>query len=861
MSALPSGTVTLFFTDVEGSTRLLQELGRGYEAALVEHHRIVREAFDRHGGFEVDTQGEAFFAAFARASDAVAAAVDVQRAFGAHLFRVRIGVHTGQPRIAETGYVGLDVPRAARICSAGHGGQVLLSQTTRALISDEFDVRDLGLHRLKDLSQPQRLYQLVADGLAASFPPLRTLESRSTNLPLQPTPLIGRERELAAVTSLVREEQVRLVTLTGAAGSGKTRLALQAGAELIEEFADGVFVVGLVGVPETDLVVPTVAQTLGVIESGARPLADALREFLHDKQALLMLDNFEHLLEAAPLLGDLLVAAPGLKLLVTSRAALRLTAEHEYPVPPLSMPDPDHFPEVASLARYESVALFLDRARAARPDFEVSAGNAAAIAEICVRLDGLPLAIELAAARVRILTPQAMLKRLGQRLALLTGGPRDLPSHQRTLRSAIDWSYELLDEDARRLLARLSVFAGGCTLEAAEAVCDATLDGLEALIDENLLRQHEQQWDGQPRFSLLETIREYAAERLEELGEGHEIRRRHAEHLVAWLEPRDDERLEGGLLGQYQQEDAEQENVRAALAWTHDAGETELSLRLAAALRFHWFARFNLSEARRWLDAALEQGNSAPPALRARALLASAAMAWPQGDTERTRAAAEEASGIFASQGDRLRLAASLNLLRNAAEWEGKHDEMRRLEAEAEAIYRELGHTPGLSMMLNQRGYGELVLGNYATAERALRESLAVGQSRPSHTLLNLGLALLGRGQLDEARAAFAESLSIGASAELPEQVLYALEGLASVAASVPEDETAARLWGASEAVRESLGVVLAPAELALHERVVPESRTRLGTEKFAAAWAEGKAMPTEQAVELALGTEIVGTQ
>jgi predicted ATPase/class 3 adenylate cyclase len=860
MTALPSGTVTLFFTDVEGSTRLLQELDRGYEAALAEHHRIVRREFDRHGGCEVDTQGEAFFAAFARASDAVAAAVDVQRAFGAHPFRVRIGVHTGQPRIAETGYVGLDVPRGARICAAGHGGQVLLSQTTRELIGDEFEVRDLGMHRLKDLSQPQRLYQLVADGVAASFPPLRTLESRPTNLPVQPTPLIGRERELAAVTSLVRQEQVRLVTLTGAAGSGKTRLALQASAELIEGFADGVFVVGFVGVADSELVLPTVAQTLGVTESGASPLADALSDFLHDKQALLVLDNLEHLLEAAPLLGDLLAAAPGLKLLVTSRAALRLTAEHDYPVPPLSLPDPDRLPELASFARYESVALFLDRARAVRPDFEVSADNAPAIAAICARLDGLPLAIELAAARIRILTPQAMLKRLGQRLALLTGGARDLPSHQRTLRSAIDWSYELLDEDVRRLLARLSVFAGGCTLEAAEAVCDATLPGLEALIGENLLQQREQPWDGQPRFLLLETIREYAAERLEELGEGRETRRRHAEYLVSWLEPRDDERLEGTLIGQYQQEDAEQENARAALAWTRDAGEAELSLRLAAALHFYWFARFNLSEGRRWLDTALERGSSAPPGLRARALLASGRLAWPQGDMEQVRAAAEEASAIFASEGDRLRLAASLTILRHAAESEGKHDDARSLEADAEAIYRELGNPTGLSRVLNNRGYGELVLGNYETAEALLRESIALGPDRPSHVLLNLGLALLGSGRPDEARAAFGESLAEGASAETPEEVLYALEGLASVAASVPEDETAARLWGASEAVRESIGVILAPAELALHERLVPESRARLGSHRFADAWAEGKAMPTEQAVELALGTEVVRT-
>jgi predicted ATPase/class 3 adenylate cyclase len=857
MSGLPSGTVTLFFTDVEGSTRLLRDLGERYDAVLAEHHRVVRRALQRHGGREVDTQGEAFFATFPRATGAAEAALDVQRAD--HVFRVRIGIHTGQPRVGETGYVGLDVPRAARICAAGHGGQVLLSQTTRELVSDEFRLRDLGLHRLKDLSQSQRLYQLLAEGLDDVFPPLRTLESRPTNLPVQPTPLIGRERELEAVTRLLREDTVRLLTLTGPGGSGKTRLALQAAAELIEDYADGVFVVPLDAVEKAELALPAVAGTLGVTEAGPQPLADALREFLHAKETLLVLDSFEHLLGSASVVSDLLVGAPGLELLVTSRAPLRLTAEQEYPVPPLSLPDPAHLPELATFSQFESVALFTDRSRAVRPDFDVSAENARAIAEICVRLDGLPLAIELAAARTRILTPQSMLARLGERLSLLTGGARDLPSRQRTLRSAIDWSYELLDEPEQRLLARLSVFAGGCTLDAAEAVCGATLDELEALIDNNLVRQTEQ-WDGQPRFSLLETIREYAAERLETLGEAEERRRGHAGHFLAWLEPRYRERLEGRLIGQYQPEDAEYENLRAALGWTRDAEEAETFLRLAAATSLYWGARFNLSEARRWLEAAMERAASVSAPTRAGVLHALAGLIWRQGDTERTRACAEEASSVFAATGDRVLLAHSLNHQAIAAEWEARYDDERRLLSEAEAIWRELGNAAGLAGVLNNRAYAELVAGNHAAAEPLLRESLALNPENVEVFNLNLGLAVLAAGRVDEARAAFGEALSRGIAANVPDTVFYALEGLASTAATVGDDATAARTWGASEAMRESMGAVLAPAELALHEQLLPEARARAGELAFLAAWAEGKAMPIERAIELALADRSPGS-
>ncbi|HEU5211742.1 MAG TPA: adenylate/guanylate cyclase domain-containing protein, partial [Gaiellaceae bacterium] len=373
MSVLPTGTLTLFFTDVEGSTRLQHELGERYDDELVEHHRIIRAALDAHEGHEVDTQGEAFFATFARATDAAAAAADVQRAFAGHAFAVRIGLHTGQPRVAETGYVGLDVPRAARICAAAFGGQVLLSQTTRELIGDAFPTRDLGEHRLKDLIQPIRLHQLLGDGLEDGFPPPRTLETRPTNLPVQTTILVGRTREVEAVSALLLRDDVRLVTLTGAGGTGKTRIALQVAAETVEQFGNGAYFVPLEAVTDPTLVVPAIAQALGV---AGGDLTEAVREVLGSSELLLVLDNFEQLADSAPVLGELLLAAPGARMLVTSREPLRLSAEHEFPVPPLAVPELDRLPELAALSQYESVALFLERAQAARPDFAVTAGNA-----------------------------------------------------------------------------------------------------------------------------------------------------------------------------------------------------------------------------------------------------------------------------------------------------------------------------------------------------------------------------------------------------------------------------------------------------------------------------------------------------
>ena len=851
MTELPRGTVTLVFTDIEGSTRLLQELADRYAELLEEHRRRIRAAVTSHRGVEVQAPGDGFLFAFARADDAVAAAFDAQRALSGLDVRVRMGVHTGQPRAGSGGYVGLDVHRAARICEAAHGGQILLSQTTRDLTDAE--TRDLGDHRLKDLSHAQRLYQLLGAGLEAKFPPPRTLENRPTNLPSLPTSLIGREHEIAETTALLRRTDVRLVTLTGAGGCGKTRLGLQAAAELVDDYPDGVFFVALEAVEDAELVLPTIAQTLGVNETGAQTLTQALTDFLGKRTLLLVLDNFEQLLDAGPALVDLL-APTAVELLVTSRAPLRLSGEHEYEVPPLDLPDLRSLPDAEALSQYESVALFIERAQAVRTDFAVTAENAPAVAEICSRLDGLPLAIELAAARVRLLTPQAMLDRLGERLALLTSGPRDLPTRQQTLRGAIDWSYDLLGEDERRLFARLGIFAGGCRLEAAEQVCDARLDELEALLENNLIRQEERP-DGEPRFFMLETIHEYALERLGSSEEARELSFAHARYYVQWAEERFALRQQGSLFGQYVLEDEEYENFRAALGWLRDEGEVEDELRLAIALRWYWGASGYLSEGRRWLHDALEVADGASALIRAGGMLAEASLAWRQGDLEGSSELCENAIPVFERHDDRPHLAECLLHLGIAAEWRGDLDAQARAYDRAEPLYRELGNESALLTLLGNRAYTALMLGDYERGEAILRECIERSRTLgtpPGYPLLNLGLAHVRLRRIDEARTEFREALEEGSREKERELVFYALEGLANVHAASGNDLQAARLWGASEAIREGLGAKLARAEFELHEDAVRVARTRTG-DAFDRAWAEGRALSEERAVALGL--------
>nr|HET6901475.1 adenylate/guanylate cyclase domain-containing protein [Ktedonobacteraceae bacterium] len=580
MQNLPTGTVTLLFTDIAGSTHLLTQLGDRYAHALAECRQVLRTAFGQWNGYVVDTQGDAFFVVFARATDAVSAAVAAQRALASHAFphgavvQVRMGLHTGEPQRTAEGYVGLDVHRAARLMSAGHGGQVLLSQATCSLVEQELpedtSLRDLGEHRLKDLGRPMRLFQLAIADLPADFPPLHTLESFPNNLPVQPTLFLGREHEVAAIGGLLRREEARLVTLTGPGGTGKTRLALQVAANMSERFASGVFFVNLAPISDPALVVPTVAETLAVRERSGRSLLERLTEELRQREMLVLLDNFEQVVSAAEQVAALLSACPRLKMLVTSREVLHVRAEHEFPVPPLTVPDPDHLPDLATLSHNVAVALFLQQAQAVKPDFHLTDTNARTIAELCTRLDGLPLAIELAAARMKLFSSRALLARLGSRLSVLTSAARDVPTRQQTLRNTIAWSYNLLDVQEQWLFRQLSVFVGGCTMEAIEALCtllgsesEPVLDTVTSLVDKSLLQHMEQQTGEEPRFVMLETIREYAFECLESHGETEAARRAHATYFLRLAE--EAERELGGpqQVRWLEQLEVEHDNLRA----------------------------------------------------------------------------------------------------------------------------------------------------------------------------------------------------------------------------------------------------------------------------------------------------------
>ena len=645
MAEPPSGTVTLLFSDIEASTRLLERVGaEAYADLLAEHRRLLGEAFERNNGYHVASEGDAFFVAFASASDAAAAAGEGQRALSEHPWpaeteiRVRMGLHSGEPRVVGRNYVGLDVHHAARVMAAAHGGQVLLTETTRALLDERFEVHDLGDHRLKDLSGSQRLYQLLVEGLPSDFPPLATLGNRPTNLPAQPNAFVGRARELEEVGELLARDDARLLTLTGTGGAGKTRLALEAAASMVEAFDSGVFFVSLAPVRDWELVAPTIAQTLGLREQPGEPVIEALTEYLRDRSMLMVLDNLEQVTAAAPVLAGLLASAPGLKVVATSRTPLRISGERTYAVRPLALE--------------ESVRLFAERAHAAVPEFALTEENRDAVAEICARLEGLPLAIELAAPRVRTLAPAALLRRLDQRLALLTGGAQDLDERQRTLRGTIEWSYDLLVANEKTLFARLGVFVGGCRPEAVRAVCDpdgtlyeTVLDGLDSLVEKSLLRQRADS-DGEPRFSMLGTIREFALEKLESAGEADAVRRRHAGWFAELAEALDAESRTGDQAASIARLGDDHSNLRAAIDQAREGRDGELLLRLATALWPFWSTRGYVAEGQRALEDALELAGRRP----ARALLGLCSLRFLSGSSD----------GLLADVNDVLRAAEEL---------------------------------------------------------------------------------------------------------------------------------------------------------------------------------------------------------
>ena len=814
---LPSGTVTFLFTDVEGSTKLLHSLGSdGYAGALAEHRRAIREACAVHHGVEVDTQGDAFFFAFPTAPGALSAAEELTVALASGPIRVRVGVHTGTPLLTDEGYVGGDVHRAARIAAAGYGGQVLVSASTATLV--ELELRDLGEHRLKDLSAPERIFQLGE----RDFPALKSLYR--TNLPVPGTPFLGRERELSEVVALLSHDEARLVTLTGPGGTGKTRLALQVAGTSSDGYPDGVWWVPLAALRDPRLVLETAGQVIGS--------KNGLAEHIADKTMLCLLDNFEQVVEAAPDIAALLGACPNLELLVTSREPLHVTGEQEYAVPPL--------------AHEEGVALFLARARAVKPGFAPDE----AVSDICVRLDDLPLALELAAARVKALSSAQILERLDQRLQLLTGGARDLPERQRTLRATIEWSYDLLSDDEQHLLAYLAVFRGGCTLEAAQEVAGADVDGLHSLVDKSLLRHSDE------RYWMLETIREYAAERLAASGEGEKLRRRHVEQFLALAEEAEPH-LRGDPAAWLDRLEAEHDNMRAALDGLGGPDEGEIALRFVAALSRFWHIRGYLSEGRRRLESALA-GDRRASAPRARALTGATVVAILQQDYGPARTFVEEALSLYRALGDSLGIATSEFHVGSVAAYSGDWLTARaRFEASV-GQFADLGDDFHTLLARQNLAWAVYECGDppraYELHLATLRRARELSNVRvEAGTLSALASHALDEARVDDALALLRDGLAlhreIGDSTELTLDVCRA----SRAAAACGRGELAARLLASADRAYEELGAGAPPWAAAEREHALVGIRSLLDDAAIAESIAEGRELTLDEAAALAL--------
>jgi predicted ATPase/class 3 adenylate cyclase len=866
---LPTGTVTFLFTDIEGSTRLAQELGDAWPPLLERHREIARAAWAEQKGVEIGTEGDSFFVVFTSAPQAVAAAVAAQRGLASEpwpanaAIRVRMGLHSGEGLISGGSYVGLDVHRAARISSAGNGGQVLLSASTHALVEgslpDGVSLREMGEHRLKDLSRPERIWELVIEGLPSDFPALHTLNSVPNNLPTQLTSFLGRQREIAEARQLLVDG--RLLTLTGPGGTGKTRLSLQIAADAGDRYPDGIYFVPLGTIADSDLVLPTIAQALGLVDPGTHAL-DRLADHIGGKCILLVLDNFEQVNDAAPGIAELLVRAPNISVLVTSRSPLRVYGEREYPVPPLGLPDPKHLPDLEKMSEYESVALFVERAMAVRPDFAVSSANAPAVAEICVRLDGLPLAIELAAARVRVLSPQAIMERLGDRLRLLSGGSRDLPERQQTLRGAIAWSHDLLEADDQRVFARFSVFAGGATLDAVDRVifdpgeASDALDAMTSLVDKSLVRQ-ESEPDGEPRFRMLSTIREFAAEKLGERGEAEELASRHADWVVAMVE-------EGAasvfgpeqkaILDRYERD---HDNIRAALSRAVAGEHTEMAMRILAACWRFWQMRGYLAEAREQAERVLAlPGLTDYPDARAAALEAAGGIAYWQADLVTARTWYEEAVELARASGDDARIAnAMYNMTFTFTFEQSDQVQARELAQEAVEIYRRLGDEAGIGRALWGLANAHYFFADFADGLQFAHESLEIFRRIGDRFMIGWSLYIIAVNNLTidpaQTRKALEEALPL--FTEIEDKSGYALifDAFAALLWTEGDVGRAVRLAGYASATEASTGTGLAKMN---REFAGFYPATLTSDPELATAFAEGQRMTVEQATEIAVG-------
>jgi len=911
----PEGTVTFLFTDIEGSTHLWETYPESMRIALARHDALVRAAIVESNGHVFKTVGDAFCAAFAMAPDALSAGLAAQHALASEPWpedapiKARMALHTGAVESRDDDYFGAPLNRAARLLATGHGGQTLLSHATYELVRDSLPaavaLHDLGAHRLKDLARPERVWELRHPGLRHDFPPIRSLSTHPNNLPHQLTSFIGREKEIGEVKTLLAAN--RLVALTGAGGSGKSRLSLQVAADALERFADGAWFVELASVADPGLVPQTVATVLGVKEEPGKPITDTLIEYLKPKRLLLALDNCEHVLDAcASVVGAILRQCPRASILATSREALGISGEHAYRVPSLSLPDRKQVQSPQSLSAYESVRLFIERALLVRDDFQVTNRNAPALASVCCHLDGIPLAIELAAARVRTLSVEEIDGRLDQRFRLLTGGSRTALPRQQTLRSLIDWSYDLLRERERRLLQRLSVFAGGCALRAAESVCagdgvagDDVVDLLTSLVDKSLLVA---ELSGEhSRYTLLETVRQYAREKLSESGGVEDVRRRHRDCYLSLVEEAQPKLKDAEQEQWLQRLELEHENLRAAFECSLDEAASAEALRFCGSLQRFWSVRGYFVEGLSWCDRALSiPGGEQPTRKRADAvhvagelayfvcdysvaqakfeeslairrrlghgrgialsLTSLGSVAFEQGDYEGARALNEESLAISRELGEQGLIGWTVRNLGEIASNEGRIADARALLEEGLSIEQQQGNLGGIAASLGNLGSLSFATGQYAAARTLHEQSLAFGRRIGDRIGIATSLANLGHVAIEmddhaTARALHEESLAIQRQLGDWQGIASSLEGLATGISARGKPLVAASIWGLSARLREEYRSPLPGVDRPTHDRRVNAARAACGGDAaFDRAWREGRSLTLEQAVELALG-------
>jgi predicted ATPase/class 3 adenylate cyclase len=879
---LPGGTLTFLFSDIEDSTRLVQDLGERYPAVLGAYRSMIRATVNAHNGQVVDTEGDGTFSVFTEPANAARAAVEIQRTLGLEPFtggeydghsdhapgiRARVGLHTGRATVTPEGYVGLDVHRAARIGASGHGGQIIVSSTASSLLADviagqEWHLRDLGAFALKGLSRSEHLFQLQAPGLAEEFPPPRARQASEVHLPAQLTSLVGRGPEIAQVGALLSRPEVRLVTLSGSGGIGKTRLAVAVAAQVAADYPDGVLFVGLAGVRDPDQVMTAIAEAIGTTIN--RSSFEAVADHFATKRALLILDNFEQVVAGAPALTRLLTRCPGINMLVTSRVALRVIGEHEYLVPPLPVPSADTY-GLEAVQSSAAVNLFVERARSVRPDFSVNVSNADDVAGIVRRLDGLPLAIELAAARLRMLTPATLLTQLARSFDALGHGPQDLPARQRTLRATIDWSHDLLTVDERQIFRRLSVLAQSWSLEAAVALADLdigpTMSLLESLVEKSLLRI-ESDSDGEPRFRMLATVREYGQERLRDAGEYEALQNRHATHYRDLAEE-----LVPGLNGAghgaaMRRLDLEWENLRLAVLHFAESGDIPNMVRLIYSLWIYVWVRGHVAEVGEWMRKAGPPDPGLPAVSLGRLMWLTGGTFFERGDHSEALAAFERSIDVLSTTDD-LEGLAWATYLRAATlpAFDASAAELRDMYIDSLERFRAIGTEWGETWAHTSLGLLAASSGDIAEAANHYRNCLEIAERLENRSMLamahtQLGFTHLAAGEIDQARVSLGLAVEIHRTIAYREGLVYTLEALAGLAMQEADASRAMIALGAAEATRDRLSLRPWPAAKWYFDFLVMTADA-VADPEFVAARLTGRQMDPMTAATVVLGQRL----